>query len=120
MLNTHLDKMEIGKVYVGKFIKSGDIPTEKLIATQFYVEEIGDRPVQLFVYARRSKPEMETWYRGKYQTDYRLSETLKDSLWYIWLPPDNPNYLNVIRRVRETEIPVNNTDETTDLWGEPI
>ena len=119
MINTHIDHMIVGKVYVGEFVKTRDIPEEKVIATQFYVEELDDRPVQLFSYnGNRSKEEMENWYRGKYQTSYNFTEPLDGTKWYIWRAPDNPNFLSIIKRVKQSQVVTVNND-SVDAWGFP-
>lgn len=121
MIDTHLGKMKTGKVYEAEFIMTKDSPADQVIATQFYVKEIDDYPVQVYNYSGKySKQDMERWYTGKYQIPYQQSETLEGTKWYIWLPPNNPRYLKVIEKIKHYDYTDNTENNEDSFWNKPF
>lgn len=116
-MKNFVEQMEIGKVYKGEFIRSQDIPSEKVIATQFKISE-DLQPIQIFSYAKnKSRNEMLQWYQGKYSRPLDYSDELVGSYWWIWKNPDRPEFLEVIRR----SVKMQSFDNSNiDQWGFPI
>lgn len=119
-MKTNLSSLEVGKVYRAKLEKSADIPNEKLIATRFLIETTGARPIQIYSYKNKwPRSTMLNWYQGKYKVALDHSDELIGTYWYIWRCPDNPDYLEVIKRSGDnSEHDSHDTD--VDEWGFPI
>lgn len=115
-MRTNLSKLNIGQVYEAEWVQARDIPDEKLIAIQFDVPEVNDRPVYISSYKKSSKQKALDGFEKRFKVPLENSDSMRGSKWYVCITPDYPKYLYVVKKVANSATRKPQKDE----WGFPI